>query len=156
VALDAWQLVRREFPTAQLVVVGAGEQLSELEARQDPGVHFLGWRRDTDRILADVDVALLSSRNEGTPVALIEAAAAGVPAVATRVGGVPSVVVDNETGLLAPRGDAAGLAAAIVALLRDDDRRRQMGMAAREHVRERFSSERLIGDLERLYDELVD
>ena len=156
VALDAWQLVRQEFPTAQLVVVGAGDELSKLEARQDAGVHFLGWRRDTDCILADVDVALLSSRNEGTPVALIEAAAAGVPAVATRVGGVPSVVVENETGLLAARGDAAGLAAAIVALLRDDERRRQMGMAAREHVRERFSSERLIGDLERLYDEFVD
>ena len=90
VALDAWRLVRERLPQARLVVVGAGDLLAPLQARNDDGVSFLGWRRDTARLLADVDVAFLTSRNEGTPVALIEAAAAGVPAVSTRVGGVAS------------------------------------------------------------------
>jgi len=152
VALDAWRLVRAELPDARLVVVGAGPLLDGLRARGDDGVHFLGWRRDTARIAADLDLALLTSVNEGTPVALIEAAAAGVPAVSTRVGGVPTVVKDDVTGLLADAGDAAALAAAVVALLRDPDRRREMGAAAREHAGG-WSAARLLRDLDALYDE---
>jgi glycosyltransferase involved in cell wall biosynthesis len=116
-ALDAWRLVRRELPSATLVVVGDGEEGAALRARAEPGVVFLGWRRDVATIWADADLALLTSRNEGTPVSLIEAAASGVPAVATRVGGVPSVVEEGVTGTLVPSGDAAALAAAVVALL---------------------------------------
>jgi glycosyltransferase involved in cell wall biosynthesis/SAM-dependent methyltransferase len=154
VALDAWRLVRREIPDATLVVVGDGDVAPSLRARGEEGVVFLGWRRDVATILADADVALLTSRNEGTPVALVEAAAAGVPAVATRVGGVPSVVVDGETGLLAPAGDAPAIAAAVVALLRDAPRRRAMGDAARARAVERWSDARLLSDLRALYAEL--
>lgn len=154
VALDAWRRVRDSRPDAVLLMVGSGPRKDELETAED-GVRWLGWRRDTDRLLADADLALLTSRNEGTPVALIEAAAAGVPAVATAVGGVAAVVVDGETGLLRPRGDAAGLAAAILELLSDDERRRRMGDAAREHVRDRFSAQRLVRDLDALYSELL-
>jgi len=156
VALDAWRLVRREIPTATLVVIGDGDVAPSLRARREDGVVFLGWRRDVATVLADADVALLTSRNEGTPVALVEAAAAGVPAVATRVGGVPSVVVDGETGLLAPAGDAPAIAAAVVALLRDAPRRRAMGAAARERAVERWSEARLLADLRALYDGLGD
>lgn len=150
-ALDAWKLVRREIPDATLVVVGDGDLAPSLRARRDDGVVFLGWRRDLATILADTDLALLTSRNEGTPVALVEAAAAGVPAVATRVGGVPSVVLDGVTGVLVPPGDAAALASAVVGLLRDAPRRRAMGAAARDRAVLRWSDERLVADLRELY-----
>jgi len=114
-------------------------------------VRLTGWRSDLPVIFADADIALLTSRNEGTPVALIEAGAAAVPAVATRVGGVPTVVVDGETGLLAARGDDGAIAAAVLTLLNDPERRRTMGAAARVRVRERFSAERLLADIDRLY-----
>jgi glycosyltransferase involved in cell wall biosynthesis/SAM-dependent methyltransferase len=156
VALDAWRAVRREIPTATLVVVGDGDSAPALRARRDEGVVFLGWRRDIASILADADLALLTSRNEGTPVALVEAAAAAVPAVATRVGGVPSVVEDGVTGVLVPAGDAAAVAAAVVSLLRDAARRRAMGDAARRRAAERWSDARLLADLRALYAGLVD
>lgn len=154
-ALDVWRLVRRDIPDATLVVVGDGDLAPSLRARGDTGVVFLGWRRDLATILADADLALLTSRNEGTPVALVEAAAAGVPAVATRVGGVPSVVADGATGALVAPGDATAIASAVVSLLRDAERRRAMGAAARERAVERFSDARLLADLRELYAALV-
>jgi glycosyltransferase involved in cell wall biosynthesis len=153
-ALDVWRLVRREVPAAVLLVVGDGTLRAGLEARRDEGVRFLGWRRDLASVWADADLALLTSRNEGTPVALVEAAAASVPAVATRVGGVASVVEDGVTGLLAAPGDAHALAAAVVALLSDPARRRAMGAAARARALERFGAERLLADLRALYRNL--
>ena len=150
-ALDAWRLVRAEVPSAVLVVVGDGPLGPDLRARGDAGVRWLGWRRDVARVLADADLALLTSRNEGTPVALVEAAAAGLPSVATAVGGVPSVVGHGRTGLLVPGRDPAAIAAAVVELLRDAPRRSAMGAAAREAVRDRFSDARLCADLRALY-----
>lgn len=155
VALDAWRLVRAEIPDAHLVVVGDGDLAPALRARGDEGVLFLGWRRDLARVWADADLALLTSRNEGTPVALVEAAAAGVPAVATRVGGVPSVVEDGVTGLLVPPGDAAAIAASVVALLRAPERRALMGAAARRRAESRWTDARLLADLRALYDGLL-
>jgi glycosyltransferase involved in cell wall biosynthesis len=151
VALDAWKLVRREIPNATLVVVGDGDLAAALRARRDDGVVFLGWRRDLATILADADLALLTSRNEGTPVALVEAAAAGVPAVATRVGGVPSVVEDGVTGVLVAQGDVAAIASAVVSLLCDAPRRHAMGTAARARSVLRWSDTRLLLDLRELY-----
>jgi glycosyltransferase involved in cell wall biosynthesis len=118
-------------------------------------VLFLGWRSDMSRIYADLDVVALTSRNEGTPVSLIEGMAAGVPVVSTTVGGVPDVVADGVCGYLVPPGDAAELARAIVALLRDQEKARTMGRAGRESVRDRFGVERLISDIEWLYVQLL-
>ncbi|MCD6553999.1 MAG: glycosyltransferase [Anaerolineae bacterium] len=118
-------------------------------------VLFLGWRADMPRIYADLDVVALTSRNEGTPVSLIEGMAAGVPVVSTAVGGVPDIVTDGVCGSLVPPGDAAELARAVVALLRDQEKARTMGRAGREAVRDRFSVERLLSDVERLYTQLL-
>ncbi|MCG3133253.1 MAG: D-inositol-3-phosphate glycosyltransferase [Planctomycetes bacterium] len=154
-AMAAWKLVRDAVPDAVLVVAGDGPERAAAEAAAPPGARFIGWRDDMASLLADVELAFLTSRREGTPVALIEAAAAGVPAVATSVGGVPSVVLDGKSGLLAAHGDAAALAAHVVSLLRDRGRRESMGRAAREHARARFSAERLCRDTEALYARLV-
>jgi glycosyltransferase involved in cell wall biosynthesis len=136
--------------------VGDGDLAASVRARREEGVVLLGWRRDVATILADADVALLTSVNEGTPVALVEAAAAGVPAVATRVGGVPSVVLDGETGLLVADGDASAVAAAVTSLLSDAPRRRAMGVAARARAVEKWSDARLLADLRALYAGLGD
>ena len=83
-------------------------------------MRFFGWRRDMDAVYGDLDVVVNSSRNEGTPVALIEALAAGRPVVATRVGGTPDLLGEDR-GLLVPPGDPAALAAAILDALRDPE-----------------------------------
>lgn len=147
-------------PEAHLALIGDGEEREALveltyELGLSDRVHFVGWRHDIADLLTDVDVALLTSRNEGTPVALIEAAAAGRPAVATGVGGVRFVVDDHVTGLLVPVGDHEAVAAALRTLLSDPQRAAAMGSAGRERVRERFSSHRLVRDTAALYDALL-
>ena len=101
------------------------------------------------------DVVVLTSRNEGTPVALIEAGVAGKPAVATRVGGVADVVQDGKTGLLVQPGDPRAVAAGISALLDDPGRARALGEAAKRETSSRFTIERLADDLAGLYGELL-
>jgi glycosyltransferase involved in cell wall biosynthesis len=150
---------RREAVPLRLVVAGDGERRQELERLADQlglrdAVTFLGYVSDSSRVAAAADIAILASDNEGTPVALIEAAAAGRPAVATAVGGVPEVVVPGA-GLLAPRGDHTALADALVRLARDPSLRTTMGARGREHVLQQFSIERLLSDIEDLYDELL-
>jgi glycosyltransferase involved in cell wall biosynthesis len=117
-------------------------------------VRFLGWRRDLERIYADAWVVALTSRNEGSPVSLIEAMAAGRPVVATRVGGVPDLVEDR-TGCLVPPGDAEALARATTVLLLDAGRRRTLGEAARARVLPAFGASRLVADMDALYAELL-
>lgn len=159
VLIDAFSLAAERESHLRLAVVGDGELRQTLEghaSRAGVGhlVTFLGFREDLDAIAAGSDVAVLSSDNEGTPVALIEAAAAARPAIATAVGGVPDIVTD-ATGILVPQGDAPAMADALVRLARDAERRQRMGQAARVHVRERFSAARLIRDIDALYRELL-
>ena len=158
--LDAFARVAAARPEARLALVGDGPCRAQLEsraARDDLAgrVLFTGWRRDLPAILADADVAALSSRNEGTPVALIEAAAAGVPAVSTDVGGVRQVVRDGETGRLVPPGDADALAAALIELLDDPAARRAMGGRARQVVAPTYCAERLCREIAALYEECL-
>jgi glycosyltransferase involved in cell wall biosynthesis len=117
-------------------------------------VYFAGYRPEMLPVVAASDIAVLSSDNEGTPVSLIEAAAAETPAVATRVGGVADVVTP-DTGILAPAGDSDALGDAIARLAADPELRTEMGERARNHVRARFSVERLVEDIDQLYSELL-
>jgi glycosyltransferase involved in cell wall biosynthesis len=158
--LDAAARVARERPDATFVVAGGGELRSELEAR---GRHllgdrcrFLGWMMDLPTLYAALDVMVLTSRNEGTPVALIEAGAAGKPAVATRVGGVADVVLDERTGLLARVGDVSAIASQVLRLLVNPGEAAALGAAGREWVRARFTIDRLADDLAGLYRELLE
>ncbi len=139
VFLQAAATVYRQHPDAQFVVVGAGERQAELAQLAEeygiaPAVHWLGWRRDLPVVYADLDVVALTSRNEGLPTTLVEAMAAGRPVVATRVGGVPTLVTHGETGLLAASGDANALAAGMLALLNNRQYAHRLGAAARESV----------------------
>jgi glycosyltransferase involved in cell wall biosynthesis len=160
VLLRAFAHARGEGAPVRLAVVGDGDLRPEHERlAADLGVAdhvwFAGYRADMLPIVAGSDIAVLSSDNEGTPVSLIEAAAAATPAASVAVGGVPDVVTP-DTGVLAAPGDAEGLGRAIRALVEDSDGRRRMGLLARRHVAERFSASRLIVDVDVLYSELIE
>lgn len=148
------------LPGVHLALIGDGELRAQVQARAHElgiaeRVHVTGWVADVPEAVGDLDAVVLTSRNEGTPVALIEAAAAGRPAVATRVGGVESVVVDGATGHLAPPADPDRIAALLGKLLDDPAAAARMGRAARERVRKRFGSERLLRDIRDLYADLL-
>ena len=155
--IDAFARVHAERPEARLVLVGDGEGRASLEADVaargiQQAVAFAGWRQDLAAVYREVDVMVLTSLNEGTPVAIIEAMAAGLAAIATEVGGVPDVVEHGVNGVLIPSESAAALAGAMLALARDPLERRRLGLAGREMVRARFGAERLVADVAWLYD----
>jgi glycosyltransferase involved in cell wall biosynthesis len=147
-------------PRARLIIVGDGVLRQSLEStardlRIESSVRFAGWRRDLQSVYGAMDVVALTSRNEGTPVAVIEAMAAGLPVVATAVGGVPDVVRDNQTGLLIPPGEPMSLADTLYRVASDDELRRRLGANGREDVARRFRSERLVADIAGVYCELL-
>ena len=149
----------RHIDHAHLAIIGDGQLRGDLEqATAALGlrerVHFVGWWMDIPAAISDIDVMVLTSRNEGTPVSLIEASAGARPVVSTDVGGVRSVVQDGVTGFVVPSGDEHAVASALSTLLENAALRRKMGEAGRAFVRERFSSSRLIADVKDLYEEL--
>jgi glycosyltransferase involved in cell wall biosynthesis len=165
--LRALPAVFAACPRARAVLVGGGELFDEIRAEirrlgeEVAGrVHLLGWRDDLPRIYADLDVLALTSRNEGTPVAVIEALAAGVRVVATAVGGVPDVLQPRgpggapgggiQRGTLIPPGDPAALAAALIDAVRAGQTPRSSD-AARDEVCAAYGIERLCRDLSALY-----
>lgn len=158
--LEAARLIADRDAHAVFLVAGDGELRSALEAQAHAlgiadRVQFLGWRRDLDTLYAASDVFLLTSRNEGTPVALIESLAAAIPGVSTDVGGVRDVIDSDRVGLVAPFGDARALADHVIALVADPDRRRRMGEQGRLTVTARYGIDRLTDQVERLYRELL-
>lgn len=143
-----------------LVVCGEGDLGPELRAlvselRIEDRVHFVGWVADVPGFLAGVDGVLLTSRNEGTPLALVEAQAAGLPVVATAVGGVGDVVEDGVTGLLVPPSDPAATADALRRLTVEPGLRRAYGDAGRRRLRERYDPEIAVRRIAGLYEELL-
>jgi glycosyltransferase involved in cell wall biosynthesis len=160
VFFEAASIVSRRRPDARFLVVGDGERRAELEAlvarlALGRAVHFLGWRRDLPAIYRDVDVVALTSRNEGSPVSLIEAMAAGRPVVATGVGGVPDLVEHGVNGYLVGPDQPAELADALLALLADPGRREAFGGAGRKRVYPAFAADRLLRDIDALYATLL-
>jgi glycosyltransferase involved in cell wall biosynthesis len=156
--LEAAALARREAPELRVVLVGDGELRADLEAQaaaleMTEAVVFAGWRRDLPSVYADLDAVVISSHNEGTPASLIEAMATGCPVIATRVGGVPDLIVDGETGRLVPPGNREALAVALLALFRESARTARMAELAQRRVLERYQAERLVADVDRLYRE---
>jgi glycosyltransferase involved in cell wall biosynthesis len=136
--------------------VGDGELRDELRAspearRLGDRLTWAGFRRDMPDMYFASDLVVQTSDNEGTPVSLIEAQAAAVPVVSTRVGGVGSVIREGETGLVVSVDDEVALATAVRELLADVARARNMGPAGRRHATDTFSLERLISDIDALY-----
>lgn len=158
--LRAMRLVHDRLPTARLLLVGDGPLRVELQRLAvelgiaDRAV-FAGSRDDVGALLGLMDVFVLSSTTEGLPIALLEAMAAGLPTVCTAVGGVPEVVADGETGLLVPAGDASAMADAILDLLHDENRAREMGALGQAKVQAEYSLSTSTRAAERMFDDLT-
>lgn len=156
--VDAARLVLGQESRARFVLVGAGSLDAELRARAaglGDRFSFLGLRRDVPDVMAALDVLAVPSLNEGMGRVILEAAAAGVPAVATDVGGIPDVVEHGRTGWIVPPCDAAALADALIALVHDAAQRQRLGRAAREKAVPAFSLENMVRQIETLYEELI-
>ena len=162
--LDLWLEAARRLLAGRsdirFVIVGDGPLRRELEAETErlglsSTVRFAGLQEDVAPYLALFDLFLISSEFEGLPLALLEAMAAGVPVVATAVGGIPEAIAADREGLLVPFGHPGALADAVGPLLDDPSRRSRLVRAARERVARDFSVERMARELEALYAEVV-
>ncbi len=150
----------RQHPHVKLLVVGDGPERSAIEAlvhelQIRPLVRILGARNDVSALLSAADICLLSSVNEAIPLTLIEGMATSLPCVATRVGGIPEVVCDQETGLLAAPADPAGLAACLHRLVTDPVARARMGQAGRRRAEVLFDSRRMHREYHAIYRSLL-
>jgi glycosyltransferase involved in cell wall biosynthesis len=159
VLLRAFAHARQAGARVRLAIVGDGELRGQLEEQARTlgiGEHvwFAGYREDMVGVAAAADIAVLSSDNEGTPVSLIEAGAAAKPAASTGVGGVADVVTP-ATGIVVPAGDDKRLGEAIGTLVANAAERAEMGRRARAHIQSGYSVDRLVGDVDRLYAELL-
>jgi len=152
-------LRRAELP-CHLLLVGRGELLPAVQDRiaqlcLADKVILTGERRDVPAILAASDVLVLSSRWEGLPYTIIEAMMAGLPVVATRVGGVPELVEDGVTGFLVAPQDSVKLAEALQKLLDDPELRRKMGEAGRAKALKEFTLDRMLAETQKVYEEVI-
>jgi glycosyltransferase involved in cell wall biosynthesis len=159
--IAAMPLLLERVPRARAIIAGGGDLEDYLRGlASDMGVaervHVLGPRKDVPALMHAVDVFVMPSIWEGFGLVLLEAMAAGRPIVASRVATIPEVVADGETGLLVPAGDPLALADALAQLAEDPDRAARMGEAGRERLRRQFSVEKMVGDTELLYRELLD
>ena len=144
----------------KLLLVGDGDERSKLEKMVDvfgvqTHVDFLGTRDDIPRLLHAADVFLLTSITEGIPLTLIEAQAAGLPCVATRVGGVPEVVIEGTTGLLAEKRNDRELARHLRCLQHDAFLRKQLGAAGQRHVRDVFDADVMYARYREIYHKMI-
>jgi glycosyltransferase involved in cell wall biosynthesis len=159
--IRAFRLVLSRVPDAQLLLVGDGPWMGELrELTADLGlddrVHFAGYQPRPEPYLQAMDVFALSSRSEGMPLAVLEAWAAGLPVVATRVGGLPELIDDGRTGVLVDFGDEHALAGALCDLIADPEFSRRLGEAGRNRVESLFSLRRMADEYQRHYVELLE
>jgi glycosyltransferase involved in cell wall biosynthesis len=158
--LKAAARVAPRFPEAHFVVAGDGPLREELVALAGnlglwDRIHFLGFRSDASALMGSLDVLVVPSLTEGSPLVTLEAMAAGVPVVASAVGGIPDQVRHGKEGLLVPPGDTGAMGDAIVALLRDPARARSLGEAGRRRATTEFSHASMVRRIEDVYREVL-
>ncbi len=147
------------------LVVGGGELEDELKSwcaerdimyssDKDSGIIFTGWEKDVDSVMAGSDIVAMTSYNEGTPVSLIEAQSAGVPVISTNVGGVNDIVEHGVSGLLVPSDDVDAFAEGLRQMIESQEMRDRFGHAGK-HVAPKYSHQRLVADMRRLYENLL-
>ena len=158
--INAFADVVKKTPNAHLLIVGEGElhdALLGLTQKNNitDNVHFLGWRNDVANLLGTSDIFALPSLNEGLGLVLIEAMAQKLPAVATRVGGVPEVIIENETGILVPAQSPTELSKALNQLIDDSALRTKIGEAGYQRAIAHFSIESTVEQTENIYRTLT-
>jgi glycosyltransferase involved in cell wall biosynthesis len=145
--IRAAQRAREAHPELVALIAGDGPERALLDelADGDPSIRVLGHRDDVPRLLAAADILVLASEYEALPMAVLEAMAAGLPVLATRVGAIPAAVGDGESGLLVAPGDIESLSGGLVRLAGDRGLRQALGAAAQRRCRESWGAERMIG-----------
>jgi glycosyltransferase involved in cell wall biosynthesis len=152
VLLRAFERIFQHSDDAYLLIIGDGPKREEWQSlAKNDRIRWAGFRRDVHALLPACDLFVLASFDDAFPTVLLEAMAAGLPIVASRVGGIPEITDE----VLVPPGDAEALGAAIRELLADDDRRRTMSETARGRARDRFSTAAWIARLEEIYDRVL-
>jgi len=159
--IEAAPKVLAEYPDAQFVFVGDGAARHDFETRVgqlglERNFVFLGRRNDVPQILACCDIAVLPSRAEGLPNAVLEYLAAGLPTIASKVGGNSEIIEDGVTGLLVPPENSQLLGSALLRLLRDPILASDLARKGQKYVRENFSFDRLVREVDHLYSELLE
>ena len=153
----------------KLFIIGDGESRNAIEQQasvlqipfsrfpaKEEVLVFTSWRKDVDVVCAGLDIIVLTSLNEGTPVSLIEAQAAGKPVVSTKVGGIADVVLENTSALLSEIGDSVKFSENLLRLVTDDKLRQSFSNAGRDFVLNKFGHLRLVNDMSKLYHELLE
>jgi glycosyltransferase involved in cell wall biosynthesis len=158
--VDAFARINAEFPNTDLLFVGDGPLMSDLRRKAadlkiSARVHFTGFQENPEAYLGMMDVFVLTSRMEGMPLAVLEAAASGIPVIASRVGGLEEMSNAGRALLLYDFHDMDALHAKLHWLIRDCNFRRQIGQAGRGHVLSTYSSARMASDYNRHYRELL-
>lgn len=154
----------------RFIVVGDGDRRAQMEAelaqeqidyayypenKNKATVICTSWETEMDKVLAGLDIVCLCSHNEGTPVSLIEAQAAGKALVSTNVGGVADIVLDGKSGFITAPNEAAPFAEALLKLIQSENLRNAFGIEGQQHVKEKFSYQRLVNDMDQYYEQLL-
>ncbi|MCK4825792.1 glycosyltransferase, partial [bacterium] len=147
--LETMPDVLKRYPNLHLLIAGDGPIKSELQDLSiriglEQNVIFLGYRNDIAEFMTDLDLLVMPSLTEGFPLTLLEGMAAGLPIVATRVGGIPEIITDGREGILVPPREPDALAKAIIIVLRGKEKGKTMGLAARKKVEQEFSVEKMV------------
>ncbi|UCF16529.1 MAG: glycosyltransferase, partial [Phycisphaerales bacterium] len=159
--IEAFSIVKEKIPSAELVLLGNGPCREELEeqASKSPfcdSIRFLGHRDNIEQLYQAMDVFVLSSVAEGMPRAILEAMAAGIPCIATQVGGIPEILTSRDVGRMVPSRDASALAASMVDLANmPAGELKQIASNARDRVRQLYSHEVVREKLANLYESEV-
>ncbi len=158
--VEAAMLIAEKFDNVQFVLVGEGSLKDELMKRVnkrgcDDRFIFCGWRDDATDIMCLMDIMVLASLNEAVGLVLIEAQSLGVPVIATSVGGIPEVVDEGKSGILVRPQNIKELQDAMVLLVQDESKRKAMGKAAAEFVRNKYDADDLCRMITQTYDMLL-
>ncbi len=158
--IEASRILKQKAPRIKMIIVGDGPLQMKLskkakEIKVEEMVFFLGFREDIPQILASLDLFVLSSKLEGMGTSIMDAMASSLPVVATRVGGIPEVVVDGETGLLVPPKNPEALAEAILRIYNNRELAEQLGQKGHEVVHAKFSAEAMAAKIIKEYDRLA-
>lgn len=149
-------------------IIGDGDLMTDLKQRakelnliskdnfsHDDPLIFTSWIKNIDEAIAGLDIIVMTSKNEGTPVSLIEAQAGERAIISTEVGGIKDIILPDESGFMSPNGDLQGLSDQLYKLIEDDQLRKEMGKVGYSFVREKFTYQRLANDMDHLYKNLL-